>query len=95
MKQHKTLNGILPAMAAGVSDRLWPMEDNRRSYRQSRSASAQREARGALNAPYSNGVNIRARYDKRGVLGPHQPLPLIRIEGIPEALRPFFAARLP
>jgi len=40
MKQHKTLNGILPAMAAGVSDRLWPMEDNRRSYRQSRSASA-------------------------------------------------------
>jgi hypothetical protein len=27
IKQHKTLKGITPAMAAGVSDKLWSMED--------------------------------------------------------------------
>jgi hypothetical protein len=27
VKQHKTLKGISPAMAAGVSDRLWSLED--------------------------------------------------------------------
>jgi IS1 family transposase len=27
VKQHKTLKGLSPAMAAGVSDRLWSMED--------------------------------------------------------------------
>ncbi len=26
IKQHKTLKGLSPAMAAGVSDKLWPME---------------------------------------------------------------------
>ena len=27
MKQHKSLKGLSPAMAAGVSDTLWPMTD--------------------------------------------------------------------
>ena len=27
IKQHKTLKGLSPAMAAGVSDKLWSMED--------------------------------------------------------------------
>jgi len=27
IKQHKTLKGITPAMAAGVSDKLWSIEE--------------------------------------------------------------------
>ena len=27
VKQHKSLKGLTPAMAAGVSDRLWSMTD--------------------------------------------------------------------
>lgn len=27
VRQHKSLNGLTPAMAAGVSDRLWEMSD--------------------------------------------------------------------
>jgi hypothetical protein len=27
VKQHKSLKGLTPAMAAGVTDKLWSMED--------------------------------------------------------------------
>jgi hypothetical protein len=54
VKQHKSLKGLTPAMAAGVTDRLWSMEDvvtlidnaDVRSLVQRRTA--------ALAVPYSN-----------------------------------------